>query len=401
MKIKIKAQKGFIQIPILIAIIVSIIATTGIGYGIFEYRKTVKIIEEAKQLTKVEKYNEAIAKLEVGLNGWTIKNLGIKRQEIFNWIEKNKQLLIDETEYNQGIEDFNKKDWESAEELLSKVSEDSSYYQDAKSKIKESQEMITGKRIAEAIGKATEETKQEMEKITKETEIAKKEAEEAKKIAEDAQGKIKEEPKADIVSLIEQWRPIIAYIECDFYYEGTDIKYLTVAGSGVLNKRDHKGHPILITNRHVVVDQEKYSPKICRIKLPDRKDVISVPTENIFESSKGYDVAKIWIGYYPYSGDYYSFDVCTETPSIGEEVIILGYPAIGSSNDITATEGIISGYDGNYYITSAKIEHGNSGGAAILTNKNCYLGIPTFAQVGSIESLSRILKPLPFWWQRE
>jgi len=395
-------QKGFIKIPLLIVTIVSIVMTTGFGYGIFEYSKTAKVIEEAEQLIKAEKYNDAIVILETGFNQWTVENLGIKRQEIFNRIEEIKRLLVDKIKYNKGMEEFDKKNWDKAKESLSKVSKDSPYYQDAQNKIQESREMITEKQVAEVVERAVEETRQEMKNITKEIEKAREEAEDAKKIAEkDTQRKIEEEPKTDIVLLIEQWRSIIAYVECDFYYKGTDIKYLTAAGSGVLNKRDYKGYPILITNRHVVVDQEKYSPKVCRIKLPDRKDIISVPTENILESSKGYDVAKIWIGYHPYSGDYYSFDICTETPFIGEEIIILGYPAIGSSVGITATEGIISGYDGDYYITSAKVEHGNSGGAAILVSENCYLGIPTFAQIGSIESLSRILKPLSFWWQRE
>nr|MDQ3014484.1 hypothetical protein [bacterium] len=59
--------------------------------------------------------------------------------------------------------------------------------------------------------------------------------------------------------------------------------------------------------------------------------------------------------------------------------------------DVTATEGIISGYEGNYYITSAKIEQGNSGGAAISLRDNCFLGIPTLTLVGKVESLGRIL----------
>jgi putative effector of murein hydrolase len=47
MKEKIKTQKGFIQIPILIAIIVSVVVVSGIGYGTIEYNKTSKIINEA------------------------------------------------------------------------------------------------------------------------------------------------------------------------------------------------------------------------------------------------------------------------------------------------------------------------------------------------------------------
>ena len=83
--------------------------------------------------------------------------------------------------------------------------------------------------------------------------------------------------------------------------------------------------------------------------------------------------------------------MCTRKPSVGDSVVILGYPSIGSRTSVTATEGIIAGYDGNYFITSAKVEQGNSGGAAILVKDNCLLGIPTFAQVGKVESLARIL----------
>lgn len=83
---------------------------------------------------------------------------------------------------------------------------------------------------------------------------------------------------------------------------------------------------------------------------------------------------------------------CTSTPEVGDSIVILGYPSIGSQTDITATQGIISGYDGEYYITSAGIDHGNSGGAAIDEKNNCYLGIPTWAKAGSFESLGRILK---------
>lgn len=96
------------------------------------------------------------------------------------------------------------------------------------------------------------------------------------------------------------------------------------------------------------------------------------------------------------------YSACNKRASVGEQILILGYPGIGSSNDITVTEGIISGYENGYYITSAKVEQGNSGGAAILVDSNCYLGIPTFAYSGQIESLARILdlsSSAPIWSQ--
>ena len=69
----------------------------------------------------------------------------------------------------------------------------------------------------------------------------------------------------------------------------------------------------------------------------------------------------------------------------------MGYPGIGTQGGITATEGIVSGIENQYYVTSAKIDQGNSGGLAVLVKDNCFLGIPTWAKLGVIESLGRII----------
>jgi len=53
MKEKIKTQEGFIQIPLLIGIIISIVVTAGVGYGAFEYNKTSKMIKEAAGRFKI------------------------------------------------------------------------------------------------------------------------------------------------------------------------------------------------------------------------------------------------------------------------------------------------------------------------------------------------------------
>ncbi|MER3570466.1 MAG: hypothetical protein C4348_02620, partial [Patescibacteria group bacterium] len=76
---------------------------------------------------------------------------------------------------------------------------------------------------------------------------------------------------------------------------------------------------------------------------------------------------------------------------IGEEIVVLGYPTIGGEY-LTATEGIISGFDGDYYfVTSAKIEKGNSGGGAFLKSTGCLAGMPTFVRLGEIESFARLI----------
>jgi hypothetical protein len=82
-----------------------------------------------------------------------------------------------------------------------------------------------------------------------------------------------------------------------------------------------------------------------------------------------------------------------KTSSIGEHISILGYPGVGGSS-LTATDGIIAGFESDnsvrYIKTSAKIEHGNSGGVAI-KDSGCVVGIPTYVETGAAESIGRIL----------
>lgn len=82
-----------------------------------------------------------------------------------------------------------------------------------------------------------------------------------------------------------------------------------------------------------------------------------------------------------------------KSADIGNRLSILGYPAIGGET-LTVTEGIISGFefhgDTRFIKSSAKLDHGNSGGLAI-KESGCVVGIPTFVQRGPLESMGRIL----------
>lgn len=75
---------------------------------------------------------------------------------------------------------------------------------------------------------------------------------------------------------------------------------------------------------------------------------------------------------------------------LGDKLIVVGFPAIGGGT-LTVTEGIISGFDGNYIKTSAKIAHGNSGGGAFHYT-GCWIGIPTSAKADDVESLGYIYR---------
>ena len=118
-KIKLRPKSLSVGTLIVIGIVISV---SGISYGAVYYQNS-KLINEARQFTKEEKYNEAIGKLEFAQNRWVTKSLGLKRQEINLEIEQNKKLIDDKLNYTQGIEEFNKGNWDKAKELLLKVSE--------------------------------------------------------------------------------------------------------------------------------------------------------------------------------------------------------------------------------------------------------------------------------------
>ncbi len=195
-------------------------------------------------------------------------------------------------------------------------------------------------------------------------------------------------------AVVAKWRPQVALITCSWFYAGT-AQYLVQSGSGLLYRVPPTDTIVVATNRHVFTDPYGNSPTKCSVKFPD--DVNFFDVSSATPSENGTDFGLLGIK----QPDEYLISIasrldsksflCIDKPEIGDSVVILGYPVNGSSTDITATEGIISGFDGDYYITSAKVEHGDSGGAAILTSKNCSLGLPTSVVPGQLESLARIL----------
>jgi S1-C subfamily serine protease len=207
---------------------------------------------------------------------------------------------------------------------------------------------------------------------------------------------IKEIPvkSTSIADIVNEWGPVIPIVVCDFRNSNGEIVESSI-GSGILR---YGSVYSILTNKHVVAATNSIGnfSNDCQVQFPNDPQIFTIPTSKISLDPNGTDGAQIYID----SPDNIIIDLinkskkkfCTSIPSIGDTVVILGYPAIGASSGITATEGIISGYDGDYYVTSAKIDHGNSGGAAIDVKNNCDLGIPTYVISGQLESLARILK---------
>ena len=76
--------------------------------------------------------------------------------------------------------------------------------------------------------------------------------------------------------------------------------------------------------------------------------------------------------------------------SLNDKIYVVGYPSYGGGT-ITSTEGVVSGRVGTTYIkTSAKIDAGNSGGAAF-NEKGEYIGLPTFIISGLDDALGYIV----------
>lgn len=190
-----------------------------------------------------------------------------------------------------------------------------------------------------------------------------------------------------IPDIVKEWRKRVVLIVCEKIQ----------GGSGTLMKFSDLDVINVITNKHVIKIDDERLPNYCDVRFPLEEIgtgyVLSVQGSNMTVSG-AYDLATMPFKYpneYTRKTTPTQDSICKEKPLIGDSIVILGYPAIGSYEDITATEGIISGYDDAYYVTSAKVESGNSGGAAILVKNNCYLGIPTLSIRGKLESLARIL----------
>ncbi len=187
---------------------------------------------------------------------------------------------------------------------------------------------------------------------------------------------------ADISRLIGEWSPRVVRVSCNLALP--DGVTQTSKASGVVTVAETTTQ--IYTSKHVVEKDNKIADN-CEIQTAGAdfdSTAITIDTAR--------DLA--FINYdklLPIVGAGTAVRKCATRPILGDQVVILGYPSVGSKESITATEGIISGFDKKYYITSAKIERGNSGGAAIHVKNNCLLGLPTLVVAGQVESLARIL----------
>ena len=203
-----------------------------------------------------------------------------------------------------------------------------------------------------------------------------------------------EKSTADIVA---EWQDRVAQVTCYLKQNGVDV---TSQGSAtLLNSRYVDGSVAMtaITNAHVITGD--YYVAVCVLGVYGKGSrSITDQTAIMFGTTEDYayinlDKASVVDETTWKSVVSRNMKICSDSSvNKGDELLVLGYPGIGAVGGLTVTKGIISGIENNYFVTDAKIDHGNSGGTAILIKDDCYLGIPSASRVGEMESMGRILK---------
>jgi len=161
---------------------------------------------------------------------------------------------------------------------------------------------------------------------------------------------------------------------------------------------------VILTNYHVIQDTSQY---YCTIGITNDLSkepeyifyadyVFSIEGQEFTILNEELDVALLQIvevepGYkLPEKFPAISKIGSSDTLNINDKIYIVGYPSFGGGT-ITFTEGVMSGRLGDDLIkTSAKIDSGNSGGAAF-NKKGEFIGIPTLIGEGVVEGLGYIV----------
>lgn len=185
--------------------------------------------------------------------------------------------------------------------------------------------------------------------------------------------------------VIKAWRPYVVRVTCiTLDSQGNKKSYSD--GSGFLSKGVTKA-VIVLTNKHVLYTTNGASSDYCDVYFPESKEVVKVEKTDRSFSSKGYDMAALTI---KQPSEYVSNliknnqitgkDCKTTNPESTDDIVIMGYPIGKPKDDISYSQGKIVGYNERFFISTATMVSGYSGGVAVSLKDNCYLGIPTYAQ---------------------
>jgi S1-C subfamily serine protease len=170
--------------------------------------------------------------------------------------------------------------------------------------------------------------------------------------------------------------------------------------SGTGTVIDKSGH--ILTNKHVIEEAGYYDTSsilaICITNNPEQSPTCQYTAEIISIGEGELDLALLKIDKKLETTSNGKFKIMPLTvqpqlkyksilseinisPALGSQINVLGYPGVGGDN-ISLTRGIYSGtVDELFFKTDAKVNSGNSGGAAFDQN-NLFLGVPTAVSGG-------------------
>ncbi len=170
------------------------------------------------------------------------------------------------------------------------------------------------------------------------------------------------------------------------------------SGSGIIINQSG----LILTSAHLIFLDPKTrailnQPSSCTITIPDAQS--GAPTTSyatitfpLTPANQEYDLAFLQIDT-PEQTQFASIlDGCfNRQPQLGQSLRLYGYPITSTNANLTVTEGVVSNFDDSGLIfTSAKIDHGNSGGLVVDENQ-CFLGLINGVISSELENLGTFI----------
>ena len=190
-------QKGSIQIPSLIAIVVGVTAIGGAGatYTYVEHEDVSDNIARAERLSDEGSHTEAIELLEETRRSWLVSSLGVKGADIVHELQDAKVRQHYQGIYVRSVDKMAAAEWNDAITFLRGIPDGSFYHDKALRKIEESKRGLVqeeldaeraARRVAEQFAAQEEEARQRAEQMAATEELARKEAERVAATEEEA-----------------------------------------------------------------------------------------------------------------------------------------------------------------------------------------------------------------------
>lgn len=180
--------------------------------------------------------------------------------------------------------------------------------------------------------KALQETQQQIRELREETQKSSLAAGEAERVVHEAQRKLEERDKqnteADTSSIVAQWQGSIGLIHCF----GGKFGAGQTSGSGVAFQFSDVPNPVVITNKHVLTDEWGYSMNNCLVSFYGNPKLYANNSNIVLASFEDFGTIELsdYDNYVKEISYFSSVRYCINSPSLGDKILILGYPVTAS-----------------------------------------------------------------------